>query len=232
MSVIASTHARRAFLGATLVMVVAGMALTGCGSSSGTTSTEATDTTSVSPAAQEKAQNPSPPIPGPHSSTVAIIEPAPKRGGRVSRAKLKRKLAEVAIAREVKVPKPGDKGYKTLRDEVLGELINAVWLEGEAEDKGIHANDREVAEALRKSGEVQYLREAHYSRLAMLERAKTQLFVREIEHVLKEPASGQPSETVTEFDEMFSPKWQARTSCAKGFVVRQCSNSPASNASE
>jgi len=219
------------FLGAALALAVAGMALTGCGSSSGTTSTEAADTTSVSPAAQEKAHNPPPPIPGLHSSTVAIIEPAPRRGGRVSRAKLKRKLAEVAIAREMKVPKPGDKDYKALRDEVLGELISSIWLEGEAEDKGIQVDEKEVREALRKSGEVQYLREAHYSRAAMLEHAKTQLLASEIEHVLKEPASGQPSESVAEFDEMFSPKWQARTSCARGFVVHQCSNYQASGGS-
>ena len=111
-----------------------------------------------------------------------------------------------------------------LRDEVLGELISAIWLEGEAEDKGIHASEREVAEALRKSGEVQYLREAHYPRAAMLERARTQFFVSEIERVLKEPANGQPSESVAEFDLMFKPKWKARTSCAEEFVVPQCAN--------
>lgn len=200
----------------------------GCGSSSDTTSTEAT----ANAPPRRATHNPLPPVPGPHSGTVVIIEPAPKGGGRISGAKLKRKLAEVAIAREMKVPKPGDKDYVPLRDEVLGELITAVWLEGEAEDKGIHVNEQEVAEALRKSGEVQYLREAHYSRTAMLERAKTQLFVGEIEHVLKEPSPGQPSESVAEFDEMFSPKWEARTSCAKGFVVRQCANYGASAASE
>lgn len=231
MRLISAARAHQILLGVALGVAAAGMALTGCGSSSDTTSMEATDTSAKAPA-RRATHGPPPPVPGPHSNAVAIIEPAPKGRGRIDKAELEKKLAQMAMAREMKVPKPGDKSYAPLRDEALGELITAVWLQGEAEERGLHASESEVAEALRKSGEVETLREAHYSRAAMLERAKAQLFATKIEHMLKEPANEQPSESVAEFDLMFEPKWKARTSCAKGFVMRQCANFRASSGPE
>ncbi len=213
MGTTSSAHGRHILLGVVSALAAVAAASTGCRSSSDLKTTHGP-----------------PPIPGPDSNTVVVIAPAPTGSGRINRHELDSRMAQIASTRELKVPKPGAKGYKAIRDEALGELITAVWLEGEAADRGIEVDSEEVAEALRKSGEAQYLREAGYSRAAMLERAKTQLFVNRIEDLLKEP--GQPSQAIAEFDRTFGPKWRARTSCAMGFVVHQCVNFRAPGISE
>ena len=69
-----------------------------------------------------------------------------RRGGRgrsrghgtVSEADLKRALLQQAAqAKLKKTPKPGEEKYEELKDAALGELLDTIWIQGEAEELGL-----------------------------------------------------------------------------------------------
>jgi hypothetical protein len=191
--------------------------------------TASSDTTA--PAKGERVSPPSGPIAP--AKILATIATAPSGSGKISGAEFDQGMTEAAAARSLKkIPKPGDKEYAGMRDEVLGGLIINVWLEGEAENMGIEPTDAEVAAALRKSGEEDSLRESEYTQATMMERTKNTLLVERIEDALAKRSPKNPQKAYSEFDARFQEKWHARTHCVKGFVVQQCGNSRNSGGSE
>lgn len=211
-----------------LILLLGAVAIGGCGSSGSETSTgdtSASDTTA--PASEERVSPPSGPIAP--SKTLATIAAAPKGAGVISGAEFDQGMTEATATRGLKkIPKPGDEEYVGMKNEVLGGLIIYVWLEGEAEEMGIEPTDEEVAEALRKSGEEDSLRENEYTQATMMERTKNGLLVEEIEDALAKQSPKNPEKAYREFDAQFQEQWHARTHCVKGFVVQQCGNDPAS----
>ena len=97
-----------------------------------------------------------------------------------------------------KVPKPGDKQYEDLKKAAIGDLLDMVWIQGEAEDRGITASQREVEAQLEqivtqnfacKKGQdpfdckqlQQFLKTSHFSEDDVLERVKLQLLSSELQ---------------------------------------------------
>jgi foldase protein PrsA len=119
------------------------------------------------------------------SGAVAVIEDAPEGLSPITEAKFKHQLVQAAGAAQVKpVPKPGDEKYEELMTTAMGELFDAVWLQGQAEEMGITVTDKEIAEELKKlkaqafKTEKQYkefLKEAHYTQADVHERVKLQI---------------------------------------------------------
>lgn len=80
---------------------------------------------------------------------VALVEDVPAEIGHISRASFTRTMAQVAAQGGLKKPpKPGDKKFAALKEQALSELLDAVWLQGEAEELGIEATPKQIATEL------------------------------------------------------------------------------------
>jgi parvulin-like peptidyl-prolyl isomerase len=141
------------------------------------------------------------------SGDVAVIEDAPEGLGTVTEARLKRAVLQAsAQSQEKSLPKPGDKKYEELQETALGEVFDAIWIQGQAEEMGISVTPKEIAKELVKlkkqafKTEQQYqefLKEAHYTKADVLERVKIQILSSQIQEQVTE-AAPQPSKSEIE----------------------------------
>lgn len=97
------------------------------------------------------------------SDAVAVVEDAPDDLGTITKAEFDRALVQAAAATQVTpVPKPGDDKYEELKETALGELLDAVWLHGQAAEMGIEVTPKEIADELEKLKEQAFKTEKQY----------------------------------------------------------------------
>lgn len=83
------------------------------------------------------------------SGDVAIVEEVPGDGGTISEERFERALEQAAAQAGLdEVPKPGDEQYENLKEAALNGLFDIAWVQGQAEEMGISASDRELEEEL------------------------------------------------------------------------------------
>jgi foldase protein PrsA len=138
----------------------------------------------------------SPSIP---SGAVAYVEDASDDTGTITEEEFRHQLVQAAASAQIKpVPKPGDAKYDELKETALGELLDGVWLQGQAEEMGISVTDKEVAEELKKlkaqafKTEKQYeefLKEAHYTQADVDQRVRVQILSTKIQEQIGESES-------------------------------------------
>jgi parvulin-like peptidyl-prolyl isomerase len=77
------------------------------------------------------------------SGDVAIVKGISE--GNVSEAELKRAVVQQIASQGIKkAPGEGSKKFEELRDAALGELLNGIWVRGEAEELGIEVTDKQI----------------------------------------------------------------------------------------
>ena len=145
------------------------------------------------------------------SGDVAVIEDAPQGLGTVTEAQLAHSVDIAAAAGQVKpVPKPGEEKYEELQETALGELLETIWIQGQAEEMGYSATPEEVQKELKKlksqafKTEKQYnefLKESHYTQEDVNQRVKVQILSAEIQEQLKEEAPAPSSGEIEEYYE-------------------------------
>jgi len=83
------------------------------------------------------------------SGDVAIVEEVPSEIGHISQEDFDRALAQqVAQAKLKKAPEAGSDKYEELKEAALGELMDQIWIQGEAEEVGLTVTDKQVADEL------------------------------------------------------------------------------------
>lgn len=85
------------------------------------------------------------------SGDVAHISNVPDEFADISEDKLNRGIARLATSGEEKAktpPKPGTKKYDELQTKAMTELIEGVWIRGEAEELGISVTEKQVEDEL------------------------------------------------------------------------------------
>lgn len=76
---------------------------------------------------------------------VALVQNVPTEFGHISEKEFDRALdQQVASGGLKKTPKPGSKKYEELKTAVMGELVEAAWLTGEAEEMGISVTEKQI----------------------------------------------------------------------------------------
>ncbi len=76
---------------------------------------------------------------------VALVQSVPSERGHISQERFDRALdQQVATNGLKKTPKPGSKKYEELKTAVMTELIEAVWLFGEAEEMEITVTEKQI----------------------------------------------------------------------------------------
>ncbi len=80
---------------------------------------------------------------------VALVEDLPEDQGTVSEAEFKRALAQqVAQGGLKKAPKEGSAKFEELKGTALGELLDFIWIQGQAEELGITATEKQIEDEL------------------------------------------------------------------------------------
>lgn len=140
------------------------------------------------------------------SGDVAKVENVPGDGGKISEGDFNKALGLAAAEVEKETPKPGDKEYDELKEKAMGNLLNAAWLEGEAEELGISVTEKEVAaefekaksEAFKTEAEYkEFLKKAHYTKADVLHQVKLQMLTKQVEEKVTTSAP-KPSESEIE----------------------------------
>jgi foldase protein PrsA len=141
------------------------------------------------------------------SGDVAVVEDAPDGLSPVSEADFHHALLQAAAQGKVKpVPKPGDEKYDELKETALGEVFDAIWIQGQAAEMGISVTKKEIADELVKlkkqafKTEQQYkefLKEAHFTIADVNERVTIQLLSAKIQKQVTEETP-QPSKAEIE----------------------------------
>jgi parvulin-like peptidyl-prolyl isomerase len=133
------------------------------------------------------------------SDAVAVVEDAPSDLGTVTKVEFQHALVQTAAEKKVTpVPKPGDEKYEELKEGALGQLLEAIWIQGQGEEMGISVTSKEVTEELEKlkkkafKTEQQYnefLKEAHFTQADVNKRVKLQMITTQIQTQVTEEAA-------------------------------------------
>jgi parvulin-like peptidyl-prolyl isomerase len=77
------------------------------------------------------------------SGDAAIVKSV--SDGTISEAEFKRAVAQqVAAGQLKKTPKEGSQKFEELKEQALGELLDSIWIRGEAEEMGLTVTDKQV----------------------------------------------------------------------------------------
>lgn len=145
------------------------------------------------------------------SGAVAIVEDAPGDLGTVTEEEFQRALVQAAASSQVKpVPKPDDKKYDELKKTALGEIFDAIWIQGQAAEMGFSVTPEEVATELVKlkkkafKTEKQYeefLKEAHFTKDDVNQRVTIQILSKKIQEAVTESGQVPSSSEIEDFYE-------------------------------
>jgi foldase protein PrsA len=129
---------------------------------------------------------------------VAIVQNVPDDIGTVSEASFKLALLQQAAQGGLKKPpKPGEDKYDELKEAALGELLDTIWIQGEAEELGFSTTPKEIATELatikkqnfKTQAEYQkFLETSHFTKADVLARVKLQLLSTQIQEAITKEA--------------------------------------------
>jgi parvulin-like peptidyl-prolyl isomerase len=145
------------------------------------------------------------------SGDVALVEEVPSEIGRVSQEEFDRALEQQAVQGKLKKPpKPGSDKYEELRDAALGELLDQIWIQGEAEELGISVTDKQVEDELAtikkenfgsKGSYEKFLEESGFTQEDVNDRVRLQLLSTKIQGFINSSAPSPSSEEIEAYYE-------------------------------
>jgi hypothetical protein len=172
------------------------------------------------------------------ANMVAVVSHVPVGIGRITKAEFRRALVQgAAMAGRDSVPQPGRSGYGKLRDAAIAELLDMVWIKGQAAEMGIAVTRRQVATELAqikkdnfKTGAEyrRFLKQSHFTRRDVDERVELQLLSTQIQERVIRGFRGPRAiqKAFQEFVDAYMKRWRARTVCAPEYAIERCSNGP------
>jgi foldase protein PrsA len=145
------------------------------------------------------------------SGDVAIVQHVPDEIGTISEADFKRAmLQQAAQAKLPKLPKTGEKKYEELKTAALGELLDRIWIKGEAEELGVSATSKQIATALAqikktnfktKAAYEEFLKTSRFTPQDVLDRVELQVLSTEIQEMITKGAPAPSSSEIEDYYE-------------------------------
>lgn len=145
------------------------------------------------------------------SGDVALVEEVPEEIGAVSEADFRRTLVQQAAQGSLKkVPKPGDDKYEELKEAALTELLETIWLQGEAEELGIQVTPKQIDTELKQIKQQNFKTDAEYEKFLktsrfteedVLRRVKLQILSNQIQERMTSLAPPATAEEVANYYE-------------------------------
>jgi len=145
------------------------------------------------------------------SGDVALVESVPDEIATISEADFRRALLQqVAQGGLKKAPKPGEKKYEELKEAALGELLDTIWLQGQAEELGIEVTPKQIETELEQIKKQNFKTDAEYQKFLktsrfteedVFERVRLQLLSEQIQEQVTNQTPPASSEKVENFYE-------------------------------
>lgn len=143
------------------------------------------------------------------SGDAAIVKGVPD--GNVSEAEFKRALAQqVASGKLKKTPKAGSRKFEELKTAALGELLDAIWIGGEAEELGITVTDKQIENELAnvkkqnfptEKAYQEFLKTSHFTQQDVDDRVELQILSQKIQEKISAEAPVPSSAEISDFYE-------------------------------
>ena len=144
-------------------------------------------------------------------------------------------MQSAAVAGLRSVPKPGGAEYEKLKKVAIGELLDSIWIRGQATEMGIVVTPRQISRMLARlkreafKSEAAYrrfLKESHYTRRDVRERVEIQILSMRIQERIVRKATSESGvqKAFSAFVVAYGERWRARTVCAAEYVTTRCSN--------
>jgi hypothetical protein len=171
-------------------------------------------------------------------NTVARISNVPDRLGTITSAEFRHALVLAAAAEDPHgAPKPGRHGYQRFMRTVVNNLLEAIWIKGQAAEMNIVVTRRQVLRLItllkkqnfKSAAEYhKFLRESHYTPRDVYERVELQLLIVRMQKRIAEGvrSASEEQKVFKEFVAEFNKRWRSRTVCAPRYVTARCSNGP------
>lgn len=112
---------------------------------------------------------------------VAHISDVPAELSDISEEDLQRAVDRRISSEGKKAPKPGSEKYEELQDEAMTELIEGVWIRGEAEELGIEVTEKQTEDELATIKKQNFPTEAAYEKFLQ----KSQLSQKEVNELVE-----------------------------------------------
>jgi parvulin-like peptidyl-prolyl isomerase len=140
---------------------------------------------------------------------VALVQHVPEEIGLISEADFKRALLQQAAQAKVDgTPKPGDDKYEELKTAALGELLDTIWIQGEAEELGISVTPKQIAAELAQIKKTNFKTEAEFQEFLktsrftdadVLARVKLQLLSTQIQEAITKLAPPATDDEISDY---------------------------------
>lgn len=132
------------------------------------------------------------------SVDAAIVKGVPSEDGSVSQAEVRRatgqQIAAASSEGKEKAPKPGSKKYEELKETALGELLDQIWIKGEAEELGISVTQKQIETELKTIKKTnfptakaykEFLEKSHFTQDDVDARVELQILSTEIQQIVQ-----------------------------------------------
>ena len=166
------------------------------------------------------------------SGAVAIVQHVPSDVGTISEAEFKRALLQqVSAGKLKKLPASGSKKFEELKKAALGELLDSIWIQGEAEELGITATDKQIATELAQikkqnfktaAAYQEFLKTSHFTQADVDKRVKLQVLSTKIqEQILKGTPPVSSSEIAEKYEETAATQYTTKPSRDVRLVINK-----------
>lgn len=125
------------------------------------------------------------------SGDVATVQDAPAEISDISKEDFDRAIAQqVAQAKLKKAPEPGSKKFEELKEAALGEILDEIWIKGEAEELGVKVTGKQVEDELAqikkqsfpgKGAYEKFLKESKFTPEDVIARVELQVLIKAIQ---------------------------------------------------
>ncbi len=142
---------------------------------------------------------------------VALVEEIPGTIGEVSQAEFDKAFLQTAARAGLKeAPKPDNPQYQDVRDAAMGDLLDSIWIQGEAEEMGVEVTPRQIEAELAQIKKQNFKTEAEFKKFLITsnftqadvdERVKLQLLSTQIQQKITEGTPEPSSSQVEDYYE-------------------------------
>lgn len=170
-------------------------------------------------------------------NVLAVVVDVRGSAESITKREFQRSLAQLAAQKgRGPAPKPGHGGYGKLEETAIGELLESVWIKGQAAEMGIGVTSRQIKEERRRliktafKNRAEYHRflvEARYTLRDVRDRVEAQMLTTRIQERAVPGLSGPARQKAfAQFVAEYEQRWRGRTVCAPEYVLDRCSNGP------
>lgn len=151
---------------------------------------------------------------------AAMVQSVPGYKSTISEAEVKHVTAQQVIAAssegKSKAPKPGSKKFEELKEAALGELLDQIWIHGEAEELGISVTPKQVETELKtikkqsfptEKAYKEFLEKSHFTQEEVNAKVELQVLSTEIQEQVQ--AKSQPP-TAAEIQDYYEAEKEAQ----------------------